>query len=135
LTQDYSTLIPGWHSMSPRAKFTAIARLRTKQAKRREYDRNRPKKPRIRKPRERKPPFVYPSGYYPGQELAERLRVSYTSIKRYVQTGRVREFRVGSRVAYCEYDVIVLIEEKRSVRRENGRATGKKNARCGTITS
>lgn len=113
---DFATNIPGWSSMDSRQKFRAIAAYQ-----------KRPKPRKRREPKPKPEPFTPPPGYYSSAELCERHNRSYASLKRYVALGNVREYRVGHRVAYCEYDVILEIERCERVRRENGRRTGNKN--------
>lgn len=86
------------------------------------------KKSRVKKPRspKEKPAFAPPSGYYQGQVIAERNHIAYSSVKRYVAAEKVRAYRVGRNAAYCEYDVILAIEEGKKARIENGRKRGRK---------
>lgn len=117
----YSTTISGWDDMDARQKFQALAL----------YQKKRPKKKRERRPKEvkEKPVFSPPSGYYQSAVLCERHYIGYSTLKRYVSSGNVREYRLGFRVAYCEYDMICERERCDRERRENGRRTGRRNRR------
>ncbi len=113
--------------MSRKEKFSALAAFRKRQAKReasrdKENARKRLYRERHPKPPKAKP-FIPPNGYCGGQELAKRLEVDYSTVKRWKRLGLLREFRVDRRVAYCEYDAICAKENSKLIKQANGQFT------------
>lgn len=106
MTINYSSLIRGWDTFTPREKFRALF----------EYRQVHPYKPpkvmaeRVKKVKPPKPEFSPPPGYYETKYLTERLHRNIASIKRYIAKGGIRTYRACHKVAYCEYDLILAKE-------------------------
>jgi len=113
---DFPGVIAGWGLMTSKEKWNSVAKYQTRKAKKREYDRNRKNRSGKKKAVE----FIPPSGYYQGQTLAKMHNIGYSSLKRYAAKGLLRSYRVGTNVAYCEYDLIIAIENGKEVKRQNG---------------
>jgi hypothetical protein len=122
---DFSLIIPNWDIMNAKEKFISVSKYQ--KSDKTKIIRVRIKKPRIRKPKPHKEKFKPIDGYYQGKVLAELVNVNFSTIKRYVKKGNIREYKVGRNVAYCLYDILLEQERAKNTRIQCGIITGHKN--------
>jgi hypothetical protein len=122
---NFSLIIPNWDIMNAKEKFISVAKYQKSNKK--NVTKVRINKPRIIKPKSRKEKFKPIDGYYQGKVLAELVNVNFSTIKRYIKKGNIREHRIGNNVAYCLYDILLEQERAKNTRIQCGIITGHKN--------